>query len=75
MKPRVTVLTFAGATLERPLAFHRDGLSLPAGSTVRREFEHGAVAFVDLAGGTKLALWAQEDLAHDSGLACEEKGV
>ena len=68
MKPRITVLTLAVADLERSLAFYRDGLGLPTEGIVGREFEHGAVAFFDLAGGTKLALWAQDDLAHDSGL-------
>lgn len=68
MKPRITVLTFAIADLERSLAFYRDGLGLPAEGIVGREFQHSAVAFFDLAAGTKLALWAQDDLAHDSGL-------
>ena len=68
MKPRITVLTLGVADLERSLAFYRDGLGLPTEGIVGREFEHGAVAFFDLAGGTKLAIWAQDDLAHDSGL-------
>lgn len=46
----------------------RDGLKLPTEGIVGREFEHGAVAFFDLANGMKLAIWAQDDLAHDSGL-------
>lgn len=68
MKPRLSVLTLAVADLERSLRFYRDGLGLPTQGIVGREFEHGAVAFFDLAGGVRLALWAQEDLAHDSGL-------
>ena len=68
MKPRITLLTLAVADLERALAFYRDGLGLPTQGIVGREFEHGAVAFFELAGGLKLALWAQDDLAHDSGL-------
>ena len=69
MKPRISVVTLAVADLERALAFYRDGLGFPTDGIVGREFEHGAVAFFDLAGGLKLALWAQDDLAHDSGLA------
>ena len=68
MKPRITLLTLGVADLERALAFYRDGLGLPTQGIVGREFEHGAVAFFELAGGLKLALWAQDDLAHDSGL-------
>lgn len=68
MKPRISVLTLGVGDLERSLAFYRDGLGLPTDGIVGREFEHGAVAFFDLAGGLKLALWAQDDLAHDTGL-------
>lgn len=69
MKPRVSVLTLGVADLERSLAFYRDGLGWPTEGVVGREYEHGAVAFFDLENGLKLALWAEADLAHDSGLA------
>ncbi|MDQ8755795.1 VOC family protein [Sphingosinicella sp. LHD-64] len=68
MKPRISVLTLAVADLERAVGFYRDGLGLPTEGIVGREFEHGAVAFFDLSGGLKLAVWAQDDLSHDSGL-------
>lgn len=68
MKPRVSVLTIGVADLERSLKFYRDGLGLPTEGVIGREFEHGAVAFFDLAGGLKLAIWAQADIAHDTGL-------
>lgn len=68
MKPRISVLTLGVADLERAVAFYRDGLGLPTKGIVGREFEHGAVAFFDLAGGLKLAVWAQDDIAHDTGL-------
>jgi catechol 2,3-dioxygenase-like lactoylglutathione lyase family enzyme len=68
MKPRISLLTLAVADLERSLAFYRDGLGLQTPGIVGREFEHGAVAFFDLAGGMKLALWSQSDLAWDTGL-------
>ncbi|HKP33157.1 MAG TPA: VOC family protein [Sphingomicrobium sp.] len=71
MKPRITILTLAVADLEQAVAFYRDGLGLPTKGIVGRQFEHGAVAFFHLAGGLTLALWAQEDLAHDSGLPKE----
>ena len=71
MKPRISVLTIGVADLDRALAFYRDGLGLPTEGIIGREFEHGAVAFFELAGGLKLAIWAQDDIAHDSGLASQ----
>jgi uncharacterized protein len=68
MKPRISVLTIGVADLEYSLAFYRDGLGLPTDGIVGHEFEHGAVAFFTLSGGLKLAIWAQNDLAHDTGL-------
>lgn len=68
MTPRISVLTLGVADLERSLIFYRDGLGLPTEGIVGREFEHGAVAFFDLSGGLKLAIWAQDDIAHDTGL-------
>lgn len=68
MKPRISVITLGVADLDRSLAFYRDGLGLPSEGIVGREFEHGAVAFFDLSGGLKLAIWAQDDIAHDTGL-------
>ncbi|OVZ62178.1 glyoxalase [Pigmentiphaga sp. NML080357] len=69
MNPRISVLTLGVSDLERSVAFYRDGLGLPTAGIIGTEFEHGAVAFFDLQGGLKLALWAQGDIAHDTGLA------
>lgn len=68
MKPRISVLTLGVADLEQSLLFYRDGLGLPTEGIVGREFEHGAVAFFDLSNGLKLAIWAQDDIAYDTGL-------
>lgn len=68
MKPRISVLTLGVADLEQSLAFYRDGLGLPTEGIIGREFEHGAVAFFTLSGGLKLAIWAQDDISHDTGL-------
>ena len=68
MKPRISVITVGVADLEQSLAFYRDGLGLPTEGIVGREFEHGAVAFFTLSGGLKLAIWAQDDVAYDTGL-------
>lgn len=68
MKPRISVVTLGVTDLEQSLAFYRDGLGLPTKGIIGREFEHGAVAFFDLSGGLKLAIWARDDVAHDTGL-------
>jgi catechol 2,3-dioxygenase-like lactoylglutathione lyase family enzyme len=68
VRPRISVLTLAVDDLERAVAFYRDGLGFPTDGIVGQEFEHGAVAFFKLQSGLRLALWAQADLAHDSGL-------
>lgn len=68
MKPRITVLTLGVDNLERAVSFYRDGLGFRTKGIMGQEFEHGAVAFFDLAGGLKLAVWPRADLAHDSGL-------
>lgn len=68
MKPRITVLTIGVDDLQRSLEFYRDGLGLATQGIVGQEFEHGAVAFFDLEGGLRLALWARDDIAHDSGV-------
>ena len=68
MKPRISVLTLGVDDLERSVAFYRDGLGLATEGIIGKEFEHGAVAFFDLQSGLKLAVWAQNDIAHDTGL-------
>ena len=68
MKPRITLLTLGVDDLERSVRFYRDGLGLPTAGIIGTEYEHGAVAFFDLSGGLKLALWPRDSLAHDAGL-------
>ena len=68
MKPRISVITLGVGNLERAVEFYRDGLGLPTTGIVGKEFEHGAVAFFDLKSGLKLAIWARDDIAHDTGL-------
>lgn len=68
MKPRISLITLGVDDLERALRFYRDGLGLATEGIIGREFEHGAVAFFELEGGLRLALFARGDLAHDGGL-------
>jgi len=68
MKQRITLITLGVDDLERALRFYRDGLGWPTPGIVGREFAHGAVAFIDLQPGLRLALWPRSSIAHDSGL-------
>jgi uncharacterized protein len=68
MRPRITVITLGVDDLERSLRFYRDGLGLATKGIIGTEFEHGAVAFFDLKGGWKLALWPRASIAHDTGV-------
>jgi uncharacterized glyoxalase superfamily protein PhnB len=69
MHPHITVLTLGVDDLERALAFYRDGLGLATQGIIGAEHENGAVAFFNLQGGLKLALWPRRSIAADTGLA------
>ncbi|HRW07462.1 MAG TPA: VOC family protein [Caldilineaceae bacterium] len=69
MQPRVTVITIGVADLERALHFYRDGLGFTTEGIIGQEFDFGAVVFIDLQAGLRLALWPRESIAHDTGLA------
>lgn len=69
MKPHVTVITLGVDDLERSLRFYRDGLGLSTTGVVGEEFEHGAVVFFELQGGSVLALWPRGSISHDTGIA------
>jgi catechol 2,3-dioxygenase-like lactoylglutathione lyase family enzyme len=68
MKPRVTVITLGVEDLDVSLSFYRDGLGLTTDGIVGTEFEHGAVVFLDLQSGLRLALWPRRSISHDTGL-------
>ena len=68
MKPRITLITLGVDDLERALRFYRDGLGLKTEGIVGAQYAHGAVAFFDLEGGLRLALWPRASIAHDTGL-------
>lgn len=68
MKPRISLITLAVEDLDRSLAFYRDGLGLKTDGIVGREFENGAVAFFELEGNLKLAIYPRGSLAWDAGL-------
>ncbi len=66
MHAHITIITLGVDDLHRALQFYRDGLGLPSQGIVGTEFEHGAVAFFELAGGLKLALYPRGDIALDA---------
>ena len=68
MKPRITVITLGVDDLARSVRFYRDGLGLNTPGIVGEEFEFGAVAFFDLQGGIRLALWPRSSISNDSGV-------
>jgi uncharacterized protein len=69
MKPLITVITLGVDDLDASLRFYRDGLGLVTEGIVGKEFEHGAVVFIQLQTGLRLALWPRKSISHDTGLA------
>lgn len=68
MNPRITVITLGVDDLERSLNFYREGLGLETEGIIGEEFEYGAVVFIQLQQGLRLALWPRKSIAHDTGL-------
>jgi uncharacterized protein len=72
MRPRFDVITLGVASLERSLAFYRDGLGWPTDGVVGTEFHDeltgadGAIAFLPLENGMQIALYEQDNLAKDA---------
>lgn len=68
MQARITVITIGVDDLERSLRFYRDGLGLETEGIIGQEFEHGAVVFINLQPGLRLALWPRSSISRDTGL-------
>lgn len=68
MKPHISVITLGVDDLERSLRFYRDGLGFPTEGIVGNEFEYGAVVFIDLQAGLRLALWPRKSISHDTAI-------
>ena len=69
MHPHLSVLTLAVRDLQASLDFYCQGLGFQSEGIIGQEYENGAVAFIELQSGLKLALWPQQSLSLDSGLA------
>jgi uncharacterized protein len=74
MDARIDVITLAVADLQRALAFYRDGLGLPSRGVIGTEWvgddttPAGAIAIVELRGGTLLSLYPRSELAKDASI-------
>lgn len=68
MQARISVITLGVLDLEASLRFYHDGLGFPSEGIIGEEFEYGAVAFIQLQPGLKLALWPQRSIQQDTGL-------
>jgi len=68
MKPLITVITIGVDNLDASLHFYRDGLGFTTEGIIGKEFEYGAVVFIQLEHGLRLALWPRKSIAHDTGL-------
>lgn len=68
MKQQITVITLGVDDLKKSLEFYQDGLGFTTSGIIGEEFEYGAVVFIELQKGLKLALWPRKSMAHDSGV-------
>jgi hypothetical protein len=75
MKPRITVITLGVDDLERSLRFYREGLGFATEGIIGQEFEFGAVVFIQLQAGLRLALWPRKSIAQDTGLKLSSPGA
>ncbi|TLS75311.1 VOC family protein [Mariprofundus erugo] len=69
MRPQITVITIGVDDLGAALRFYRDGLGFSAEGIIGEEFEYGAVVFIQLQPGLRLALWPRKSIGRDTGLA------
>jgi catechol 2,3-dioxygenase-like lactoylglutathione lyase family enzyme len=69
MQPRIGTISIGVTDLDRSIAFYRDGLGFPTEGIVGQEYENGTIAFIDLEGGMRLALWPLTSMQADTGVA------
>lgn len=69
MKPGITVITLGVDDLNAALRFYREGLGFPTEGIIGQEFEYGAVVFIPLQPGLRLALWPRKSISRDTGVA------
>ena len=72
MQPHITMITLAVQDLQASFDFYHQGLGLNSAGIIGTEYENCAVAFFDLQNNLKLALWPQQSLSRDTGLAANQ---
>ena len=81
MDPRIDVITLGVASLERSMAFYRDGLGLSTDGVIGTQWEGdettpaGAVVLFKLAGGLVLSLYPRSELSKDAHVTFGPPGV
>jgi uncharacterized protein len=68
MKSKITVITIGVNDIEKSLLFYRDGMGFTTEGIIGQEFEFGAVVFIQLQDGLRLALWPRKSISHDTGI-------
>ncbi|RUO34399.1 glyoxalase [Aliidiomarina shirensis] len=64
----ISYITLGVDSLERSLAFYRDGLGLSTKGILGEEINNGAVVFFDFQPGLKLALWPRKSISEECGV-------
>ena len=73
MKPRITLVTLGVDDVRRSYVFYREGLGFPSDGILGEADAEGAVAFFELEGGLRMALWPRKSIAADSGVVQSQK--
>jgi len=68
MTPRITVITLGVNDVEAAYRFYTEVLGFASKGLLGKDSPEGAVAFFDLQGGMKLAIWSRRSIAHDAGV-------
>ncbi|MFZ9406511.1 MAG: VOC family protein [Burkholderiaceae bacterium] len=75
MSAAISVITLAVEDLERAVCFYRDGLGWSTKGIIGEGLPNARVAFFNLAGGQKLALWPRASLLAETGWAAASRGL
>lgn len=73
MKPRISLVTLGVDDLDAAVRFYRDGLGLATQGIEGASAEDAGVAFFELQGGLRLALWPRKSIANDAGIPVAER--
>jgi len=69
MTPRITVITLGVDDVGAAYRFYTEVLGFTSKGLLGEGSPEGAVAFFNLQGGMKLAIWSRQSIARDAGVA------